>query len=86
MGILSWIIVGLLAGWIAGMMTGGGHGLVGDVIIGISGALLGGDLAGFVFRVADGPNVIDAVSLVVALVVAVSLIAVSHRVVHPRPA
>lgn len=86
MGILSWIIVGLLAGWIVGVKTGGGYGLVSDVIVGISGALLGGDLAGVVFGVADGLNAIDVVSLAAALIVALSFIAVSHRVARPRPA
>jgi len=45
MGILSWIIVGLLAGWIAGMiMKGSGYGVVGNIVVGIVGALLGGFL------------------------------------------
>jgi len=36
MGILSWIIVGLIAGFLAGqVMRGGGYGLIGDLIIGV---------------------------------------------------
>ncbi len=43
MGILSWIIVGLIAGWLAGVVVrGGGYGLIGDIIVGIVGGLLGG--------------------------------------------
>ena len=43
MGILMWIIVGLVAGVLASMVMGGtGYGLVGDIIIGIVGAFLGG--------------------------------------------
>ena len=38
MGILAWIVVGLVAGWLAGqVMPGGGYGLVGDIIVGIVG-------------------------------------------------
>ena len=43
MGILMWIIVGLVAGVLASMVMGGtGYGLIGDIIIGIVGAFLGG--------------------------------------------
>ena len=46
MGILAWIVVGLVAGWFASqVMRGGGYGLIGDVIVGVLGALLGGFLA-----------------------------------------
>lgn len=43
MGILIWIIVGLVAGVLASMVMGGtGYGIVGDIIIGIVGAFVGG--------------------------------------------
>lgn len=43
MGILMWLIVGLVAGVLASMVMGGtGYGLIGDIIIGIVGAFLGG--------------------------------------------
>ena len=43
MSILSWIVVGLIAGWLAGrVMKGGGFGLIGDIIVGVIGGLLGG--------------------------------------------
>jgi uncharacterized membrane protein YeaQ/YmgE (transglycosylase-associated protein family) len=39
------ILVGLVAGWLAGQfMKGGGFGLIGDIIVGVLGALLGGFL------------------------------------------
>ena len=42
-GFLSWIVIGLLAGWIAGHLTRGrGFGCVIDVILGLIGAVLGG--------------------------------------------
>jgi uncharacterized membrane protein YeaQ/YmgE (transglycosylase-associated protein family) len=43
MGILSWIVVGLIAGFLAGVVVkGGGFGLLGDIIVGVVGGLLGG--------------------------------------------
>jgi len=42
-GILAWLMVGLIAGWLAGsLMSGGSYGIVGDVIVGLLGALVGG--------------------------------------------
>jgi uncharacterized membrane protein YeaQ/YmgE (transglycosylase-associated protein family) len=42
MDILTWIIVGLVAGVLASFVVGGGYGLLGDIIIGIVGAFIGG--------------------------------------------
>lgn len=43
MGIVWFIVIGLAAGWLAGqVMKGGGYGIVGDIVIGVIGALLGG--------------------------------------------
>jgi uncharacterized membrane protein YeaQ/YmgE (transglycosylase-associated protein family) len=44
--IIWWLVVGLIAGALAGLvMRGGGYGIVGDIIIGLVGALIGGFLA-----------------------------------------
>jgi uncharacterized membrane protein YeaQ/YmgE (transglycosylase-associated protein family) len=44
-GIIIWLIVGAIAGWLAGMVVkGGGFGLIGDIIVGIIGALIAGFL------------------------------------------
>jgi uncharacterized membrane protein YeaQ/YmgE (transglycosylase-associated protein family) len=41
--LIIWLIIGAVAGWLAGqIMTGGGFGLVGNIIVGIVGALVGG--------------------------------------------
>ena len=46
MGLLSWIIIGLLAGWIGGLVTGRrGQGCITTLVIGVLGALIGGALA-----------------------------------------
>lgn len=45
--LLWFLIIGLVAGWLAGtLMRGGGFGLVGDLIVGIVGAVIGGVLFG----------------------------------------
>jgi uncharacterized membrane protein YeaQ/YmgE (transglycosylase-associated protein family) len=42
-GIIIWLIVGAIAGWLAGMVVkGGGFGLIGDIIVGIVGAIIAG--------------------------------------------
>lgn len=47
MGIISWIIVGLIAGWLTGKVMGGpGQGILMDIIVGLVGALAGGFLMG----------------------------------------
>jgi len=42
MGILAWIVVGLVAGVLASLVMGGGYGIIGDIVIGIVGAFIGG--------------------------------------------
>jgi uncharacterized membrane protein YeaQ/YmgE (transglycosylase-associated protein family) len=41
-GLLAWIVVGLVAGVLASLVMGGGYGIIGDIVIGIVGAFLGG--------------------------------------------
>lgn len=45
--ILYWLLVGLVAGWLANKIMGRGKGLVRDIVLGILGAIVGGWLAGF---------------------------------------
>lgn len=50
MGILAWLFVGLIAGWLAGLAIGGhGFGILGDIVVGVIGALLGGFIGGRYF-------------------------------------
>jgi len=43
MGLLYWLVVGLIAGWLAGLvMKGGGYGIVVDIVLGILGGVIGG--------------------------------------------
>lgn len=75
MGILSWIIIGLIAGWLAGLvMKGSGYGFLANIGLGIVGALVGGFLSGAVLGIPfTGFNL---VSLLVALVGAIIVVAV----------
>ena len=42
-GVIIWLIVGAIAGWLAGLVVkGGGFGLIGDIIVGIIGAVIAG--------------------------------------------
>ncbi len=83
MSIIAWIVLGLLAGWIASMiMGGGGYGVVGDIIVGIIGALIGGFITGPLFGIdVTGFNV---TSLIVAVVGAIILIAIYRAVAGTR--
>jgi uncharacterized membrane protein YeaQ/YmgE (transglycosylase-associated protein family) len=40
--ILLWMVIGLVAGWLASAVVGGGYGLIGDIVVGVVGAFLGG--------------------------------------------
>ena len=73
-GIIAWLVVGLIAGWLAGMvMKGGGYGVVGDIVVGIVGAFVGG----FVFSLITGGGTAGFWgSIAVAFVGAVILIAI----------
>jgi uncharacterized membrane protein YeaQ/YmgE (transglycosylase-associated protein family) len=46
-GLIWFLLIGLIAGWLAGkVMRGGGFGVIGDIVVGIIGALIGGWLFG----------------------------------------
>lgn len=81
MGILSWIIVGLIAGFLAGqVMRGGGYGVIGDVIIGVLGGLLGGWIAFYFFHIGDTMTGLNVESILIAFVGAILLILVLRMI------
>ena len=80
-GIILWIIVGLIAGWLTGMvMKGGGYGLVGDLIVGLIGALIGGFIVGLVVHGSVG----FIGSIIVAFIGAVILVVILRTVSGSR--
>jgi uncharacterized membrane protein YeaQ/YmgE (transglycosylase-associated protein family) len=76
--ILGWLIIGLIAGWLASVVMGrGGYGIVGDIVVGIVGALIGGLIARWLN--VGGPAATDPfswVSLIFAIIGAIILIAI----------
>jgi uncharacterized membrane protein YeaQ/YmgE (transglycosylase-associated protein family) len=73
-GIIVWLVIGAVAGWLAGkIVEGTGFGLIVDIIVGIVGAFIGGWLAG-VLGIDIGGGLIS--SIIVAVVGAVILLVV----------
>ena len=79
MNIIIWIILGAVAGWIAGMIMKSSHGIIEDIILGIIGAFVGG----FIFNIfgQSGVTGLNIYSLIVAIVGAVVLIFLG-RIIH----
>ena len=81
MDMLWFLLIGIAAGWLAGqIMKGGGFGLIGDLIVGVIGALVGGFLFGLFGLSAVG----RLGSLVTATVGAIALIALLRVINRPR--
>jgi uncharacterized membrane protein YeaQ/YmgE (transglycosylase-associated protein family) len=77
-GIIAWLVVGLIAGALAGMvMKGGGYGIIGDIVIGIIGAFLGGFLASLLGIGGSGGLI---TTIIVAFIGACILIAILRAV------
>ncbi len=78
MSIIAWIVLGLIAGWLAGqIMRGGGYGIVGDIVLGIVGAIIGGWITGALLG-RDMVNGFSIESVIVAVIGAIILIAISR--------
>ena len=78
MGIVFWILFGLLTGIIASAITGSSKGLLGDIVIGIVGAILGG----LVLSLFGQPGVtgFNLYSVIVAVIGAVLLVWISRSI------
>ena len=76
--VLWWLLVGLVAGFLASrVMRGGGYGLIGDIVVGLIGAFIGGWLAGLL-GIGGSSSLI--VSIVIAFIGACILLAILHAV------
>jgi uncharacterized membrane protein YeaQ/YmgE (transglycosylase-associated protein family) len=79
MGVIAWVVAGLIAGWIAGVtMKGGGYGRIGDLAVGLVGAFAGAWLFVFVV-VTDIPNAL-AWEILAAAIGAAAFVAVARLV------
>ncbi len=85
MGIVAWIVVGAIAGFITNLIMGGGEGVIGTILLGIVGAVVGGWLAGSVLKVADVTS-INIESIVVAVFGAVIVVALYRMFTRRRVA
>lgn len=74
--ILFWVIFGGIAGWIASLITGSDRGLVGDILVGILGAVIGG----WLFSMLGGRGItgFNLPSMIVAIIGSVLLIWIAH--------
>jgi uncharacterized membrane protein YeaQ/YmgE (transglycosylase-associated protein family) len=84
-GIIAWIVLGAIAGWITNLIMGGGEGVIATIILGIIGAVVGGWLAGTVLGIADVTG-INITSIIVAVIGAVIVVAIYRAVVGRRGA
>jgi uncharacterized membrane protein YeaQ/YmgE (transglycosylase-associated protein family) len=79
MGIIAWLILGLIAGFIASKLyAGSGQGVVIDIILGIVGAFVGG----FIFSLfgAEGVNGFNIYSMIVAIIGAIVVLWIYHAI------
>jgi uncharacterized membrane protein YeaQ/YmgE (transglycosylase-associated protein family) len=78
MSIISWIVVGAIAGYIAGFLVRGdeGMGVIGHIVLGIVGALVGGFLAGLLLNkdLTTGINIETIVVAVIGAVITVLVV------------
>ncbi len=73
-GLIVWLVIGAVAGWLAGtLMKGGGFGLIGDIVVGIVGAFIGGWLAG-ILHINIGGGLISSILTATAGAVVLILI------------
>jgi len=81
MGLLTWLIVGIIAGWLAGLvMKGRGFGLIGNMVIGIVGALVGGWLAGTLFNIHNAVNGFNLSTIIVSFLGAVIILYIARLI------
>jgi uncharacterized membrane protein YeaQ/YmgE (transglycosylase-associated protein family) len=84
MSIIGWIVLGLIAGWIASKLVGGtGQGIFLDIALGIVGAVVGGFLYSAIF---GGPGVtgVNPGSIIVSIIGAIIVLWVYHALTGRR--
>ena len=88
--IIAWIVLGAIAGWIAGMLVKGDErwGVVGHIVLGIVGALVGGFIANAIGFGSgrEGGDVVNIQSIIVAIVGAVLVVLVVNMLTGRRRA
>ena len=78
--LIIWLIVGAVAGWLAGMVVkGGGYGLIGDIIVGIVGAFIAGWLLPRVGIVIGGGIIAAIINAFIGAVILLLLLQLIRR-------
>jgi uncharacterized membrane protein YeaQ/YmgE (transglycosylase-associated protein family) len=79
--LVVWLVIGAIAGWLAGqIMTGGGLGLVGNIVVGILGAVVAGWLFPTLgFRVFGNPYVAATVNAFIGAVIVLFVLSLVRR-------
>ena len=85
MGILAWIVLGAIAGYITNLIMGGKEGVIETIVLGIVGAVVGGFIAGTVLKVASVTD-LNPTSVIVAVIGAVIVVAIYRAVTGRRRA
>ena len=82
MGIIAWIVLGLIAGVIAKSLLGGRaqHGIIVTILIGIAGALLGGWAASKFFHIQASGGFFDLSTWIIAILGSVALLLIYHLI------
>jgi uncharacterized membrane protein YeaQ/YmgE (transglycosylase-associated protein family) len=82
MSIIAWIVLGAIAGYLAGFLVKGdeGLGVIGHIVLGIVGALVGGFLAGLLTGGGDYISGINLTTIVVAVIGAVIVVVVWNAI------
>ncbi|MBN3803672.1 GlsB/YeaQ/YmgE family stress response membrane protein [Paraburkholderia sp. Ac-20336] len=79
-GVIAWLIIGAIAGWLAGVLVrGGGFGLIVDIIVGIVGAFIGGWLAGVLHISLGGGWIGSIITAVIGAVILLFIIRLIRR-------
>jgi uncharacterized membrane protein YeaQ/YmgE (transglycosylase-associated protein family) len=82
-GIISWVVLGAIAGFLANMIVGGREGVIVTIILGIVGALIGGYIAASVFHKGDVTGV-NIESIVIAVLGAIVVLFVWRALTGSR--
>jgi uncharacterized membrane protein YeaQ/YmgE (transglycosylase-associated protein family) len=83
MNIIAWLVLGAIAGYIAGFLVKGdeSYGVIGHVVLGIVGALVGGFLASLLFNDGDAiQGALDISTIVVSVIGAIIAVVVFNLV------
>jgi len=83
MNIIAWLILGAIAGYLAGFLVKGdeGYGVIGHIVLGIVGALVGGFLASLLFNVSDPiQGALDISTIVVSVIGAIIAVVVFNLI------